>query len=117
MEFREQLLAREHLHLGAVRLDDVDREPASLRLRHHALHHLIGQRAPQLHLDAILLFERVGERLRLGWRERRIEDEAALPRRAFRQARLAVRPAVHEGHLGARGLRERGRQGECEKEG
>ncbi len=117
MEFREQLLAREHLHLGAVRLDDVDREPPSLRFRHHALHHLVRKRAPELHLDAVLLLERVGERLRLGRRERRIQDEAAFLLRAFRKARVAVRPAVHEGFVGACGLRERRRQAESENEG
>src|SRR6185436_5361829 len=78
VELGEELLARHHLHLRGVRLDDVDREAARARLGDCALHHLLADRPPQLHLDAGLLFERLRERARLGGRERGVERERAV---------------------------------------
>ena len=66
----------------------------ALRLRDHALHDLVGKRAPELDLHAILLLEGLGERLGFRGRERRIKDDGALLLRPLDETRLAIRPPI-----------------------
>jgi hypothetical protein len=118
VELGEELLAREHLHLRPVGLHHVHAVPPALRLGDHALHDLVGKGPPQLHLDAVLLFEGIGERLGFGGRERRIQDDAALLLRALDEARVAIGAAIAE-HLVVprRVLAEGKRRGEREQQG
>ena len=118
MELAEHLLAREHLHLGAVGLDHVDRVAPALRLGDDALHHLFREGAPELDLDAVFLLERLGERRRLGRRERRVEDEPALLLRLLDEAGVAVRAAIAKNRVVTeRGLaRVRRRQDEGQEQ-
>ena len=80
-----------------------------LRFGDDALHHLIRQRAPELHFDAVLLLERGGERPRFRGRERGVEDDATLAPRALKEPRLAVGAAIKEDVVAFRGsLRQDG---------
>jgi hypothetical protein len=122
VEFRQQLLARQHLHLRAVGLDHVDRMAPPLGLGDGALHDLLRDRAPQLDLHAVFLLERLGEGLRLGRRERGVKHQGALLLRLQHQALVAVRAAITEDlvvlrrRLRSGGQRERGEQG-CDELG
>ena len=81
-QLAEELLAREHLHLGAVGLDHVDCEASCLRLGQRPLHDFLGERAPHLDLDAALLLECLGERPGLRRRERGVEHHGLVLRHA-----------------------------------
>jgi hypothetical protein len=50
------------LHLRAVGLDHVGLEAVAARFRDRALRDLLAARAPQVHLDPVLLLERLRER-------------------------------------------------------
>ncbi len=96
VELRNQFLARQHLHLRAVGLDCVHGMPPGLALGDCAPHHLVRQRSPELHLDAVLLLERAGERRGLGRRERRVEDEPPLAPGPLEKPGVAIGATIQE---------------------
>jgi len=69
IELAENLLARQHFHLGAVGFDHVDRIAPALRLGDGALDDPLREGAPELDLDAVFFLERRGKRHGLGRRQ------------------------------------------------
>ena len=65
MERHDRPLACERLDLGRVRFDRIHAAPATARLGERALHHVLAQRSPELHLDPVLALEgaREGKRV------------------------------------------------------
>ncbi len=93
-EARQYALARQRLDLGGVGFDHVDGVPARPRLAQGASQDLVAERAPQLDLHAVFLFERLGEGNRFGGRERGIDDQRPFLARAGGEALRPVGPAV-----------------------
>ena len=119
-EWRHHLFARERLDFGSVGFHHVHAAAAAARLGERTLQHILAERAPELDLDSIFLFECRGERARFGGRHRGVEGQRALLARPRRQPLEAVGALVQVdcGIVGGAGLRagtRRAKNNRCAK--
>src|SRR5260221_12081293 len=110
VELGEDAFARHLLEIGADRFDGIELEAAAARFGDGALRNLFAVRAPQVHLDAVLLLECLEERAGFARRERGIEDDYALA-----ASLLAVRTALKVERIVRRLCVERRREEERER--
>ncbi len=94
VELLQQPLLVQDLEARPAALEGIGRELAGARLGERALHQLLVDRAPHVHLDGVFLLERGEQRRRILQRHGGVQDERAFFPRLRNQALGAIRALV-----------------------